>query len=47
MTKCFRLCRNDEIDMIFYAGRNPDLAEKKRIYTYKHSLDLQPDGGNR
>ena len=29
MTKCFRLCRNHEIDMIFYAGRNPDLAEKK------------------
>ena len=36
-----------EIDMIFYVGRNPDLAEKKWIYTYKHSLDLQPDGGNR
>ncbi|MFQ9387984.1 MAG: transporter substrate-binding domain-containing protein [Coprococcus sp.] len=35
-----------EIDMIFYAGRNSDLAEKKRLYTYKHSLDLQSDGSN-
>ena len=32
-----------EIDMIFYAGRN---CRKERIYTYKHSLDLQSDGSN-
>ena len=41
-----RALQDHEIDMIFYVGRNPDLAEKKRLYTYKHSLDLQPDGGN-
>ncbi len=34
-----------EIDMIFYAGRNPYLAEQ-RIYTYQYSLDLQFDGSN-
>ena len=36
-----------EIDMIFYVGRNPNLAEEKWLCTYKYSLDLQPDGGNR
>ena len=37
--------QNREIDVAFYAGRNPDFAEKW-LCTYKHSLDLQPDGGN-
>ena len=35
-----------EIDAIFYASRNPDFAEKKRLYTYQYSLDLQHDGSN-
>ena len=38
--------QNHEIDMIFYAGRNPDIAEKKWLCTYKHSLDLQSYGSN-
>ena len=38
--------QNHEIDMIFYAGRNPDIAEKKRLCTYKHSLELQSYGSN-
>ncbi len=37
MTKCFRRCRISEIDVIFYAGRNPDLAEKKDMH-----LQIQP-----
>ena len=34
-----------EIDVIFYASRNPYLAEEK-VCTNEYSLDLQPDGGN-
>ena len=39
-SKMLQALQEHEIDMIFYAGR------KERIYTYKHSLDLQSDGSN-
>ena len=33
----FQALQNQEIDMIFYVGRNPDLAEKKAMH-----LQTQP-----
>ena len=37
--------QNERLMIFMLAGIH--ILQKKRIYTYKHSLDLQPDGGNR
>ncbi len=41
-----RALQDREIDMIFLCRQESIFCRTKRICTYKHSLDLQFDGGN-